>query len=393
MTRFLTTTVFAMVALSALADGAAPAAGRPVLALKDVAQAAFSPDGRVLMTVSGAAGDRQAHFWSAETGEEVNRFGVAVVGAVFSGDGSRVMTWGDDRVVRIFDARTGKALRRLDGVIDVRGGAAAIAPDGSRVLTAGVNESALVLWDAGTGKALGTLAAHTSAVTGVAFSPDGGRAVSLGGDGPAPAGPPQGWIGKRQPPATTRPADVSLRLWDLGTLKEIHKTDLPAPGHSPYFAANGKLVLVSVAQGVRLIDPETGETVPTPRSPDETFPAGQATPDRKVALRKAIGQAVLVDAATGNEIRPLAGPIDGLPLCNAFSRDAARVACGTGTVSLFTRKENEPGRAYVHDVASGKRLAALDGHAAQVVQVAFAADGRHLFSRDSSKALLLWHVP
>ena len=53
-----------------------------VLKLEKVALAAFSPDGKTLMTVGDV--DRQVHFWSTDNGEEVNRFGVAVTNAIFA---------------------------------------------------------------------------------------------------------------------------------------------------------------------------------------------------------------------------------------------------------------------------------------------------------------------
>src|SRR3954453_18298087 len=78
-----------------LGRGGAPAGGpatKPiasphVLTLDKVNIASFSPDGQTLMTV--AEDDRQVHFWSAQTGEETNRFGVAVSGAIFSASGNR----------------------------------------------------------------------------------------------------------------------------------------------------------------------------------------------------------------------------------------------------------------------------------------------------------------
>ena len=84
---------------------------------------------------------------------------------------------------------------------------------------------------------------------------------------------------------------------------------------------------------------------------------------------------------------------NGLPLCYAFSADGARVVMGTGKVAFFSRKESEPGKVYVHEVASGKRLAVFDGHSREVSSVAFAPDGKRAASRDSGKTLFLWTVP
>src|SRR5262249_16138355 len=55
----------------------------------------------------------------------------------------------------------------------------AYSPDGRLLATAGQNGS-VKLWDAATGKELLTLAGHTSATTGIAFSRDGLRIASVG---------------------------------------------------------------------------------------------------------------------------------------------------------------------------------------------------------------------
>ena len=55
------------------------------------------------------------------------------------------------------------------------------SPDGSRVVSAG-DDKTLKVWDAATGAELATLAGHTGAVNGCAFSPDGSRIVSASTD-------------------------------------------------------------------------------------------------------------------------------------------------------------------------------------------------------------------
>jgi WD40 repeat protein len=140
-------------------------------------------------------------------------------------------------------------------------------------------------------------------------------------------------------------------------------------------------------------DLAAGTEISAPRSQKENFPAAELTADRKTGLWKAIGSASITNATTGDNLRPLEGPIEGLPICHAFSADGARVILGTGKVNLFSRNPNEPGSVYVYEVATGKRLARLTGHAREVTQVAFSADGDRALSRDSDKALFLWAMP
>lgn len=354
-----------------------------VLKLEKVALAAFSPDGKTLMTVGDV--DRQVHFWSTDNGEEVNRFGVAVTNAVFSADGSRVLTSGTDDVVRVFDARTGKALRRLERVgKGLR--AMAISPDGSRAVTSTFGGSADVrLWDTASGQPIGkALDSGPAPVAAVTFTADGARAVTLTGKTtPAP--------GDKEA-AAALPLTYNLTLWDLATQQALRRVPDVA-GQWVYVSNNGKLALVGAENQAILYDLETGRTVPATRSPDETFPPGQFSADRKTGLWKAIGNAAITDAITGEQVRKLEGPIDGLPICNAFSADGGKVILGTGKAELFSRNPEAPGGVYVYEVSSGRRLAAFTGHPREVRRVAFDAAAAHAYSLDASKTLFLWAIP
>ena len=69
--------------------------------------------------------------------------------AVFSPDGSRVVTASEDNTARLWDAKTGAALATLSGHTDTVD-SAVFSPDGSRVVTASTDKTAR-LWDAKTG--------------------------------------------------------------------------------------------------------------------------------------------------------------------------------------------------------------------------------------------------
>src|SRR5262245_23610201 len=128
-------TVPAALVLAALVGRAgAPAAGevrRLDGGARAVACVAFSPDGR---RVLAGGGDKLARLWDAGTGAALRTFGghrTPVWSVAFSPDGSRVLTGSGghdpdvipppglpgppyDNVVRLFDAETGKELRRFE---------------------------------------------------------------------------------------------------------------------------------------------------------------------------------------------------------------------------------------------------------------------------------------
>jgi WD40 repeat protein len=79
--------------------------------------------------------------------------------------------------VDLLDAQTGKELFSFQG----GGRNVAFSPDGRRLVSAGGER--LKVWDMQTGEELLTLKVHTGSVENVVFSPDGHRLAGVGGDG------------------------------------------------------------------------------------------------------------------------------------------------------------------------------------------------------------------
>jgi WD40 repeat protein len=106
-----------------------------------------------------------------------------VVDAVFSPDGTRVVTASGDHAARLWDARTGKLLASLDGHTDTLFIAGFSSdPEGARVFTMSLDHT-VKLWDARTGKLLASLAGHTGNVLNAGFTPDGTHVMTAGSDG------------------------------------------------------------------------------------------------------------------------------------------------------------------------------------------------------------------
>src|SRR5262249_4295463 len=109
-----------------------------------VRRVAVSPDGRVLVVSSLAAG---LALWELATGQErASRAGPCEDCLVFAPDGRVLAAAGADGVVQLWDLATGRALGKFTGHRGAVGGLA-FTPDGRELISASADTTALV-WDA-----------------------------------------------------------------------------------------------------------------------------------------------------------------------------------------------------------------------------------------------------
>jgi WD40 repeat protein len=144
----------------------------------------FSSDGRFLATAPASDQDRTLRVWEAATGKEVKRFswgdntiptcltfspdGKCVVAA--HGAGGPEAAAADAVSVRFWELATGRERQRIKvPADDIR--ALAISPDG-RTVAAALYDTVL-LWEVVSGKECGRLVGHREKIWSLAFSPDG----------------------------------------------------------------------------------------------------------------------------------------------------------------------------------------------------------------------------
>jgi WD40 repeat protein len=104
-----------------------------------------------------------------------------------SPDGRRIVSGSEDGLVKVWDAATGRELLSFGGHTQFIM-AVAFSPDGGRILTGGgqwgegKHPGDVRIWDAVSGRLLLDLQGHEYCVWSVAFSADGQRIVSCAGD-------------------------------------------------------------------------------------------------------------------------------------------------------------------------------------------------------------------
>jgi WD40 repeat protein len=148
--------------------------------LNSFADPVFSPDGtRVLGAIL-----EKATIWDSLTGKAVRSFAhifPPLRSVAYSPDGMRIVTAGDDRTARVWDAATGEAIAVLqhDNLVQ----SAQFSPDASLIVTASADRT-VRLWDVKSGIQLAEYSFHEGmgGTTGIDISADGTRIVSASRD-------------------------------------------------------------------------------------------------------------------------------------------------------------------------------------------------------------------
>lgn len=144
---------------------------------------AWSADGKILAAGGGLPGRKgEVKIWAADGSlrATISGHSDSIYSLAISPDGKTIATASYDKLIKIWDAETGKEIRTLKDHIDAIY-SIAFTPDGKR-LVSGAADRSIKVWNPETGERLFTMSEPTDGVNSVAVSPDGKRIAAAGQD-------------------------------------------------------------------------------------------------------------------------------------------------------------------------------------------------------------------
>jgi eukaryotic-like serine/threonine-protein kinase len=287
-------------------------------------------------------------------------------------DGRLIATGGEDKTVRLWDAKTGRHIHTILGHID-EVPSLSFSPDGTRIASAGGTIHRLdhvLVHDVASGRKLLTIAKPTGLVSSVDYTRDGGRLVVASGETET-----GGWVavfdsrtGQEQLtiPVGLDPAYSASLSPDGNSLMAIVGTSNPGDLNNK---PNEVWVWDATTKNVRFR--LRGHTKPV-------LKARFSGDGRMIASVSYDATVRIWDAVSGRELRILRGH---------------RVCVNLATFSpddRFVASASDDGSAKIWDVESGAELTTLRGHRGVFNAIAFSPDGERVVSAGSDGAVKVW---
>lgn len=302
------------------------------------------------------------------------RHGGRITQIAFSPDGKTIYSASpDDKLVRAWEAETGRELRHFGGKHGVW--SVAVTPDGRQLVT-GEDGGLFCIWDATNGREVGILAAAKTndlddprlRLLGLSL-----ECLRLSRDG------------KTLVTAKTR--ENMLVVWDVAKAAEVR--NLACQIVTPYcfeLSGDGKTLIAAKQNHVDVWDVESGKQLRQLHGHQQAVTSVALSPDGTTAASFSQGDLRWWDVTTGKEI-------DSEEMTASF---AAIVFNGDGkTVAIAHDDTQGAGRVALYDVVTREETVALAADLPGVYTLAFSPDGKTLATGSGSlggqvAALRLW---
>jgi WD40 repeat protein len=272
----------------------------------------------------------------------------------------RMVTSSEDRMVRLWDLKTGEVLKKMGGHAgEVMG--LAVSRDGQMIAT-GDENGELIAWQAKTGESLAKLKVHGSAVRSLDFSPDDAFVAT----------------------ASSAPNDQKVKFWNTKTWAQYHGTyDCGSTVRCVRYARSGAYMLaVATDQDIQIYVAERLQkkfkghshgTLSLAWSPDRTrlFSGGD---DLDCTIRE-------WDTSSWTQV--------GLPWKGHTYKVNSIAINSFGTHAVSASSDNSVRLWQLSD----RQTVAIFQHTSSVVCAAFSADGTHILSGGYDKKITDWKAP
>ncbi|MEZ2278032.1 MAG: AAA-like domain-containing protein [Microcoleus sp.] len=316
---------------------------------------AFSPDGKILASVSD---DNTIKLWHMESQTPIATLtghSNSVRSVAFSPDGLTLASASSDNTIKLWHLESQKPITTLTGHSNSVW-SIAFSPDGLTLASAS-SDKTIKLWHLQSQKPA-TLTGHSNSVNSVAFSPDGLTLASAS-------------------------SDKTIKLWNVQTQKPIAThTGHSNPVWSVAFSPDGltlasasrdntiKLWNLQTQKPIATLTGHSNEVYSVAFSPDGLTLASASSDNTIKQWHLQSQKSIATLTGHSNSVNSVAFSPDGLTLASA-SRD--------NTIKLWNLQTQKP-------------IATLTGHSNEVYSVAFSPDGLTLASASSDKTIKQWHL-